>query len=153
MATVTSQVRSIITDLHTLLEARAGLAGVTIFRYGPSPRALDGLREHIVIATRVSGTQTFPAATNRLKYDEFTLYGVVYVEQPGAGDEVADDAHERAEALLAEIEDAIRADPSLGRANTEVQIGGYEHTYAADDEGRMHALAFELDCRARMFSS
>lgn len=153
MATATSQIRSIITDLHTLLEARTGLSGVTVFRYAPSPKALEGLREHIVIATRVSGAQEFPAATKYLKYDNFTLHGVIYVEKPGAGDDVADTAHARAEALLAEIEAQIQADPSIGRANTEVQLGSYEHTYGADNRGRLHSMTFEIDCTARMVST
>lgn len=152
MPTTTSQIRSVITDLHTLLEARAGLAGVTVFRYAPSPKALEGLREHIILAIRVSGAQEFPMATKYVKYDAFTLHGVIYVEKPGAGDEIADDAHARAEALLAEIEAEIQVDPSLGRANTEVQLGGYEHTYGADDRGRLHSMTFDLDCRARMVS-
>lgn len=153
MSTVTSQIRSILTDLHTLLVARAGLAGVTVFRYAPSPRALEGLREWVILATKVTGAQTFPFASNQIKHDSFTLAGVIYVEKPGAGDEIADDGHARAEALLAEIEDAIRADPSIGRSNTEVQIGSYEHTYGADDRGRMHSLTFEIECTARMISS
>lgn len=153
MATATSQIRSIITDLHTALELRAGLAGVTVFRYAPSPKALEGLREHIVLATRVSGVQEFPAATKMLKYDTFTLHGVIYAEKPGAGDDVADTTHARVEALLAEIEAQIQSDPSLGRSNTEVQLTNYEHTYGADDRGRLHQMAFEIDCRARMVST
>lgn len=153
MATTTSQIRSIITDLHALLTARAGLSGVTVFRYAPSPKALEGLREHVVIATRVTGAQEFPAATKALKYDRFTLHGVIYVELPGAGDGVADTAHARAETLLAEIEAEIQADPSIGRANTEVQLSSYEHSYGADDRGRLHSMTFQIDCTARMFST
>lgn len=153
MATTTSQIRSIITDLHTLLEARAGLSGVTVFRYAPSPKALEGLREHIVLASRISGAQEFPMATKQIKYDRFTLHGVIYVEKPGAGDDVADTAHERAEALLAEIEAEIQPDPSIGRTNTEVELTNYEHVFGADDRGRLHSLSFELECTARMFST
>ncbi len=153
MATTTSQIRSIITDLHTALEARAGLSSVTVFRYAPSPRALEGLREWVVLATRISGAQEFPAATKYLKYDRFTLHGTIYVEQPGAGDDVADTAHARAETLLAEIEAEIQPDPSVGRSNTEVQLTNYEHTYGADDRGRLHSLAFEIECTARMVST
>lgn len=152
MTTVTSQIRSVIGDLHALLSARGGLVDVAIFQYAPSPRYLEGVHEHIVLATRVSGEQSFPMATNAIKYDEFTLHGVIFVERPGAGDDVADETHERIEALLAEIEDEVRADPSIGRSNTEVQVGAYEHTYGADDQGRQQSAAFELNCRTRNVS-
>lgn len=153
MSTTTSQIRSIITDLHTALEARAGLAGVTVFRYAPSPKALEGIREHIVLAQRISGVQTFPFATKQIKHDDFTLHGVIYVEKPGAGDDVADEAHARAEALLAEIEAEIQVDPMIGREHDVMELTNYEHTYGADDRGRLHSMTFEIECTARMFST
>ena len=153
MSTTTSQIRSIVGDLYDLVSARAGLAGVTVFRYAPSPRAIEGLREHIVLATRISGAQEFPMATKQIKYDAFTLHGVIYVEQPGAGDDIADAAHARAETLLAEIEAEIQPDPSLGRANTEVQLTNYEHVYGADEDDRLHSLTFEIECMARLVST
>lgn len=153
MSTVTSQIRSIITDLHTLLEARAGLAGVTVFRYAPSPRALEGLREWIVLATRAPRTEDYPMLSPTIKDENFSLHGVVYVEKPGAGDDVADEAQARAEVLLAEIAAQLITDLSLGRTDTTVKLVGAEHTYGADDRGRQHSLAFELECWARLIST
>lgn len=153
MATTTSQIRSIVGDLYTLVTAQAGLDGVTVFKYAASPRELEPLDEYIVLATRISGTQEFPAATKYLKYDTFTLFGEIWLSQPGAGDAIADDAHERAEELLAEIEAVLQSDPSLGRANTEAELTSYTHTYGAGEDDRLHLLAFEIECRARMVST
>jgi hypothetical protein len=153
MPTRTSQVRSIITDLHTRLESRGGLAGVTVFRYAPSPKALEGLREHITLALRIDGVQEFLFASHYIKNDVFTLHGVIYVEMSGAGDDIADATHARAEALLAEIEAELQVTPMIGRDHDTLELTNYEHTYGATADDRLHSLTFEIECTARMIST
>lgn len=153
MATTTSRVREVLTTLHTLVVARANLTGVTVFQRTPSPRAVEGKREWITLATRIDGAQEFPAATKNLKYDRFTLYGEIWRSDPGAGEEIADDAHERTEALLAEVETVLQSNPALGLTNVEAQLTNYAHTFSGDDANRWQQTTFSVEVRVRMVSS
>jgi hypothetical protein len=156
MATVTSQVRAVLTALAAALALREDMAGVTVFRRTPSPRALEGLTEWVVLAIRATGRQSFPMASTRVKYDAMSITGQIAVEQDNGRDtdDAADSAQERAEELLAEIEDALRTSPSLGRVGrTVLQLTDYEHTFTGDDTKRIHLLTFTIENNERMHSS
>lgn len=149
MAT-TSQVRSVINDLYDLLVVREGLEGVPVFRYAASPRDIESASEYLVIATRVTTAQDNPLLTARIKDENFTLYGAIYVEKPGAGDAVADATQERAEELLAEIQAELFTDISLGRTETTVKLTDTEHVYGASEDDRLHSLTFQIECWTRL---
>lgn len=154
MATTTSQIGAVIQTIHDTLSARAGLDGVAIFRYAVSPRDANSNDEYIVIASRTTGAQRFPAATKNLKYDEFDLTSVIFVRKSGGGDETADEVDARVHELLAEVEDALRSDPSLTRAGRSIiEIQGYEHTYAGDDTNREQSMSFTTHVFERLVSS
>lgn len=156
MATVTSQIRAVRTALYDALVLREDMAGVAVFKVTPSPSALEGLREWVTLSIRATGAQIFPLATTRYKQDVFSLFGEIWVElDTGRNtDDAADDAQERAEALLGAIEDVLRTDPSLGRTGrTVAQLTDYEHIYHGDDTKRANQLRFTVENRERMHSS
>lgn len=153
MATTTSQIRTVVTALYDLLVARPALSGVTIFRYAPSPRDAEA-REYVALATRVDGVQRYEHATNRVKRDTYTLRGELFVQINGAGDAVADEAHARAEVLLAEIEAALQSNVTLGQGHTTTaELGDYEHVYGGDDSHRNHLTRFAVDVNQRLVST
>lgn len=153
MATTTSQIRTVITALYDLLVARPALSGVTVFKYSPSPRAAE-TRQYIALATRVDGAQRYEHATSRVKKDSYTLRGELFVQINGAGDAVADEAHARAEVLLAEIEAVLQSNVSLGQGHTTTaELADYEHVYGGDDSHRNHLTRFSVDVNQRLIST
>ena len=146
----TSMVIQVIEALQARLQARPGLAQVNVFALPQGPQDLG--REYIVLATRIPGRQEFPFASKAIKNDAFTLNGVVGRMEPGKGDTAALAAMGRVMDLFAEIEDALRTDPSLGGLDVTAQIGGYEHSPGATDVGRVHEMTFEVRVDARLVS-
>lgn len=152
--TTTSKVRAVVTALYTALVTRPGLTGVQVFRYAPNQTAIQG-REYVALATTITGEQSYPFAGNSVKQDDFTLSGEIWTAIPLAGDDAADEAMERAEALYGEIEDELRTNATLDGAvggGGVAQMSDYEHVYGADDTGRTHLLRFRVVVRARMTS-
>lgn len=153
MTTTTSQIGALIEEIHDTLSARAGLEGVSIFKYAISPRDATE-REYIVIASRVTGAQRFPMATKNVKYDEADITAVIFVSQSGGGDDTAAAVDERVHELFAEVEDALRSDPSLTRTGRSIiEIREYEHTYSGDDSNRGQTMEFTIHVFERMVSS
>lgn len=154
----TSRVQTIIQTLQTALVARSGLAGVTIFRYAATPKAIeatrqsDGRQEWIALANRVPVEPRHPFTTVQIRHDSLTLEGEVVVLLPGIGDDAADDAHTRAAALFAELEDELRTNKSLGLAGLLLTLGGHTHTYGGSDQGRAHFLTFAITVQDRLVS-
>lgn len=154
MATTTSQVLDVITQIHTTLSARPGLEGVAIFKRAVSPRDMAANDEYIVVAVGVSGTQEYPFATSNIKRDDAAIRSLIFVRQSGGGDDIAEDVDERVHALFAEVEDALRSDPSLTREGRSIlQITDYVHRYAGDDSNREQSLEFTIDLNEFMVSS
>lgn len=154
MATTTSQVKTVLDALASRLSSRAGLAGVRIFTFVPPPSTQVEVGSYVTLAIRITGRQEFPYAARTLKRDEFRIDGEIIVLQPGAGDDAAAAAMTQAEEWLAEIEDEVRSDPSLGLGSRVVaQIGDYEHLYTGNDRGRIHGLRYSIDVRVEMVST
>ena len=148
--TTTSMVIAVLQALQARLQARPGLSGVRVFALPQGPQDLG--REYIVLATRIPGRQEFPFASKAIKNDAFTLNGVIGRVEPGKGDEAALGSMQRVMDLFAEIEDALRVDPSLGGLDVTAQVEGYEHSPGATDAGRVHEMTFEVRVDARLMS-
>lgn len=153
MSTRTTQVRAVVNALYDLVAARTVLtaAEVRIYRYAPSQKGLPD--QWITLATRITGEQEFRAAGKNLKYDTFALAGEIMTYESGAGDTAAETAMMRAETWLAEIETVLQSNPSLGRQNTNAQLGAYEHDYFANESGRQHRIKFFVNVDERMVST
>lgn len=152
MTTQTSRVREVVNAYQTLLQSRSGLAGVTVFRYAPSPRDYQALTEFIVLANRIPVVPTYPLLTVRIVSADMTLEGEIVVILSGAGDDTADAAQARAEALYAEIEDLLTTNKSLGLTSVLATVGDYRHVYGGTDQQRAHKLEFQTAVTARQTS-
>lgn len=155
MATTTSQVLNIITQIHTTLTEREGLEGVAIFKRAASPRDLTAAdNEYIVVAVSVDGTQSYPMLTTMVKQDQASIRSVISVRRSGGGDDVAEDVDVRVHELFAEVEDALRSDPSLMRqGRSVVQITDYAHAYSGDDASRQQTMEFTIELDEHMVST
>ena len=154
MVTMTSRVGEIVSALHARLTARPALVDVTIHTYVQAPSKLAEADDYITIVNRIVGAQRFPYATKTIKHDNFSIEGEIICLEPGAGDETAQVAMDRALSYLAEIEDELRTDPSLGFPRMVVaKLTDYEHLYAANDRGRLHGLRYTIEVDAEMVSN
>ena len=77
--------------------------------------------ETIQLIGATSASQRWGALGNRRREEEYTLAGVVYVLEAGKSEPAIKDVRDRAFELLAEIEDFLRLDPTIG--NT-VKVAG-----------------------------
>lgn len=155
MATVTSQVSAIITDLHTVLSGRAGLSDVTIFKRAPSPKDEETPKKYLTIMNTADGSQQHPALTLKIKDEDFTLNGLIQVVKEGVGDAIAELAQEEAEGIMAEIEDAVLTDTRLTRrAHTQIiELQSYEHSCGGGTNTRMHRIQISIHCKTHLISS
>jgi hypothetical protein len=112
MATRTSTVPAVLDALKALLGARAGLDGVTVTT-APSG---DPIPTESIQFFGTGGDQAWDAIGNRRRKETYTIRGGIFIQRRGAGPDVWDAARERAYAILAELEDAIRVLPTLDLA-------------------------------------
>lgn len=97
--------------LRDNLKARPGLSGVLV--YGAPIGANDRINEAIAFID-IDTVEASAALGNRSREEDYTIEGVIEVNQPGAGDDIADAARDRAVAILAEIEAEVRERPDAG---------------------------------------
>lgn len=90
----------------TALAARAGLSGVLVSYGAPLP---NPPREHVTLGD-LSGEQEFAALGAMRKYETYTLDVYVSVVREGSQQQACT---ERAFAIAAEIEDELRANPTM----------------------------------------
>lgn len=152
MATTTSTMASVITAAQQALRGRGGLAGVTV---ASGPRALKDLgMEWIVLAVTVELTQRFAAASSRYKEERYTLRNTLHTEAPGADETLMAAVRDRGVALLAEVEDEVRTNMTLGVAGVlTVQLSAAELRQGYTDTGWVVEIDFGLDVHARLISS
>lgn len=144
-----SSINTVIPTLVSLLQARAGLAGVTV-REGPPTVEERGHKELIQVLD-ASGDQTVRAlnATTQPRNEEYDLAVVVSVVAEAESDQTTIRA--RAFALLAEIEAQLRSDPHLGIVNVAASIvGKIAYTARASDAWRESCIDFDIHVMARL---
>jgi len=130
--------------LFTALGARAGLSGVTISYGAPLPSAP---REFIALGD-ISGSQEF-AALGALRKDEtYTLTVYCSVLREGNQQQTCT---ERAFTLASELEDLLRADPTVGGA---VRVAQLAQPFAleefANDQARQSVLTLGVEATQRI---
>lgn len=150
MATHTSTVPAVLDALKALLDARAGLDGVTVTT-APSG---DPIPAESIQFFGTNGDQAWAAIGNRRRSETYTIRGGIFIQRRGAGQAVWDAARERAYAILAELEDAIRALPTLGLADrVVVQLARVDLDQGGQDNGRWAALDIDIGVTAELVSS
>ena len=126
-----------------LLQARAGLSGVQI-GYGMPPGALQ--REHILLGT-VDATQEYRALGTTRKVEDYTVSVSISVTREGVQQQQAD---ERALVLLAEVEAALRTDPTVSNTVLTAQVSRYRLEPLASESTREARITLEIETRARI---
>ncbi len=126
-----------------LLQARAGLSGVQI-GYGMPPGALQ--REHILLGP-VDATQEYRALGTTRKFEDYTVSVFISVTREGVQQQQAD---ERALVLLAEVEAALRTDPTVSNTVLTAQVSRYRLEPLASESTREARITLEIETRARI---
>lgn len=153
----TSTVPAAVDALLTILQADPGLDAVDVVDGPPGPDLTNGDRIHI--GYRPSGDvavqlqQSFNAAGARTRDETFTING--YIESRSGDTDMAE-KRVRVYALLAEIENALRATTAVPTAPTlngtvlwaELTTGSL--IQAQTTSGALAGLDFTVHCRARI---
>ena len=126
-----------------LLQARAVLSGVQI-GYGMPPGALQ--REHILLGP-VDATQEYRALGTTRKFEDYTVSVFISVTREGVQQQQAD---ERALVLLAEVEAALRSDPTVSNTVLTAQVSRYRLEPLASESTREARITLEIETRARI---
>jgi hypothetical protein len=105
------------------LDARPGLAGVTVYTYDPSPD-VDMAAVIVLGSGQITGNTPWAALGQLRRTDEMTITATVAATRPGAGETVAKAARDRAEALAVEVLEELKTLPAVG-----------DNTLKADDIG------------------
>lgn len=137
--------------LKTRLEARAGLANVTI---ATGPLGDETPLEAIVFFS-INGDQDWAqigkaALGAGSRRDTYTVEGAIWIAKPGAGELVIKQTRDRAAAVLGELENELRADPSVAGAVRTCQLTGVAMEQGMDDQGRWCQVSFQLGAMARI---
>lgn len=139
----TSTITNMRAALIALLSARAGLDGVQI-GYGMPSGALQ--REHILLGP-VDGTQEYAAIGTVRKFEDYTVSLYISVTREGQQQQTAD---ERCMSLFAEVEAALRTDPTVTNTVLTAQVSRYRLEPLASDTTREARLTVEIQTRARI---
>ncbi|MGN6811855.1 MAG: hypothetical protein ACTHMP_13370, partial [Thermomicrobiales bacterium] len=90
-------------------------------------------------------TQQWGALGNRRKTETYTVHAFIGALVPGAGEDVADQARDRAYAILAEIEDQLRIDPRVNGTVYRSQLASANLLQEIAEEGRAATLLITID--------
>lgn len=150
MATVTSAVGKLLDALVDALMARPGLVGVQVTS-GWVGGDTDA-RETIQL-TGARSDQRWGALGNRRREEDISVEGVVFVVSPGKGESAIRAARNRALGLLAEIEDALRTDPTVALAVKAAQLSSVQLDQGATTAGRWCQIDIVIDATADLRSA
>lgn len=152
MATHTSTIPAVLDALKALLDARAttALDGVEVWT-APSG---DPIPHECIQFFGTDGDQQWAALGNRRRRETYTITGAIFIIRLGAGQDKAKEARDRAYAILAELEDALRVAPTLGLPDrVEVQLATNNLDQGPQDNGRYAAIPFTLAVTAELVSN
>lgn len=147
MTTVTSRLFDALDNFAAALALRSGLSGVQI---ATGPLGGESARESIQFFTGRDNQDH--VTTGRRRESTFSLDGAVWVLKPGKNETVIKAARDRAQALLAEIEDELRTDPSIGGTVRESGITDYDLDQGVNPDGHWCQLDFTISGTVRLNS-
>lgn len=129
---------------RTQLLARGGLAGVTVWTAHPG----DDLGTEDIVFHTVTGDQqpqSFSSPHNREEI--YQVAGFIFCLKPGAGETVIKQARDRATAILAEVENQMRTDPTAAGSILFGQLQDHKLLQSVKEEGRW--AMWEFNCSVR----
>ena len=131
--------------LTVLLAAHPGLADVQVTRGHPG----DVVERELVMVGGTAVAEQNPRSLGGARRDEtYSIAVVVQVKESGSS---VEDASERAYALLGHVEDAVRAEPTLGGLVMVAEVGGWtdDEGVDSDDSAHLCVITARIDCTAR----
>lgn len=151
MATATSTIPAFLDALRATLAARTLIAaGGVLVATAPTGEPVP--RESIQLFD-AAADQEWAASGNKRRREQYRVRGGIFISAPGAGEAKAKAARDRAFALLAEIEDALRLDHNVSGTVNQAQIAAYDLDQGAAKEGRWAAIEFFIAVRAELTSN
>lgn len=139
----TSTIPAFKNALVTRLAARTGLDGVQV-TYGWPVGAVK--REHIMVGG-ADGTQEYRTIGAQHRFEEYVVQVYVNVIREGVQQQTCD---ERCLALLAEIENELRSDPTVGNTVMTAEVGSFNLESLANDQTREARLRVGIQVKARI---
>ena len=109
--------------------------------------------ESIQLTDVTNATQSWGMVGNRRRDEEYTLNGLVWAMKAGKNEAVIKAARDRAFELLAEIEDYLRLDPTIGATTKVSELSAYPFEQGANEEGRYCQIDFQITCKKDLRSS
>jgi hypothetical protein len=132
------------------LEARPGLSGIEVNR---APMGTDAAKESITFFG-VEGNQEHAALGDGAKRDAFNVEAAIFIVKAGSGNAVAKEAADRAEALMAEVEDEVRSYFATGKVDghqiTSANLTDIRLDQGANPDGRVAVLSFLIEVVVRI---
>ena len=141
-----SVVQTVRDNLKTQLSARAGLSGVSVFKYAPVDQAPK--KEMIYLGDASSNIDFLSMGS--VYEEQIDLKVFIYVLRAGAGDSVAGTTESRAIALANEIVDQLNDDSTINGAVIVASINSINVENTLTDEGRVCVVQLNLDAEATL---
>ncbi len=145
--TTTSSVHAFKNALVDGLLARSGLAGIQVVSAPLISK--DAARESIQLGD-VDGEQEWSALGKLAREERYTVDVMVWVLRPGSDEADFREVRARAFAIFAEVEDFLRADPTVGQIARVSAIRRPEVTEGANPEGRVCRIDFQVAFERRL---
>lgn len=142
----TSTVPAVLREIKARLDARKATPGSplvgVIVTTAPSGEPIP--HESIQLFG-TSGDQAWQALGGMRRRETYTIAGGIFIQQRGAGEAVWDGARERVYVLLAELEQMLHGDPTLGfGARTDIQLATANLDQGGQENGRWAAIDFTI---------
>ena len=143
---IASVVQTVRSNLKTQLEARAGLNGVSVFKYAPLDQAPK--KEMVYLGDANSGLEF--EAFGSVYEEQIDLKCFVYVLRAGAGDSVAGTTETRAIALANEVIDQLSDDATINGAVIVSRMRNMTIENTLSDEGRVCLIEMDIEAEATL---
>jgi len=141
-----SVVQTVRDNLKTQLSARAGLSGVSVFKYAPVDQAP---KTEMIYLGDASSSIDF-LAMGSVYEEDLDLKVFIYVMRAGAGDSVAGTVEARAIALANEVIDQLNDDSTINGAVIVSRIRNLNLENTVTDEGRISIIQLDLEAEATL---
>lgn len=138
-----------IDALKTAIEARANIVADKVKVFSADPGDAAPANEYIALLN-IEGAQAYATWGTNTREDDYQIIGGVFARKPGAGETPIKAARDRAGALLAEVEAALRGSPNLGGVVMLAQMRDFELHQLAISQGRVAIIDFQVGVRARL---
>lgn len=125
-------------DLADAVATRAGITGLTptvrVLTYFPSPD--EPLTDAVIVGHTLSDTKEKVTVGGHRHDETVQVECQVRIARPGAGQDVASSAEDRAETILAEIDDEVRTNaPSVGNQTLTANLSDRTSSLFSWDTG------------------